>query len=195
MPETAIRPRSDTKFHGVFFGLVARELKAGVSATLRLPLVPRPPFLLAFGLCALRALAATPHAQALGSISASTTSISGRVIDGTTGAPTSDAVVRIGGISVYESPDQILVIDALDQQLRESKRRTKVRTDPLGRFAFNDPPSGSYGIRVEMDGWSTGTYGVTHPGDPSRWLDLVGTACYGDPRALEPPVDRRHRRR
>ena len=135
-------------------------------------MVRRPTFLIVLASCALGVMYATPGAQAPGPTSPGITSISGRVVDGITGTPVSDAVVTIGGSYVQATFDDIVSIDSLDRQLMDMKRRTQVRTDRSGRFAFNGLPAGSYGLSARMDGWTTGAYGAVRPGDAGQRLEV-----------------------
>ena len=150
---------------------MARVLKAVAARPVR-PQMRRPTFVFVLIACAV-ALSAISRAQAPGPTSPSVTSISGRVLDGVTGAPVSGAVVRIGGTGLYDTIDDVVInIEDLDRTLWERKLRTEVRTDRFGRFAFTDLPPGSYGIVARMDGWSPGRYGATASDDRGQSLDV-----------------------
>jgi Carboxypeptidase regulatory-like domain len=84
--------------------------------------------------------------------------IVGQVVDATTGAPVSEAIVRLTMPKYLEDP---------------TTPKGRVMADGEGRFFFTDLHPGEYFLQATKDGYSSGTYGQRRARGQSQLLSLA----------------------
>jgi hypothetical protein len=87
-----------------------------------------------------------------------TSIVIGQVLDGTTGRPVPEAIVRLS--MPQFAPDS------------PSTPNGRVIADTDGRFFFADLPAGEYWIEARVDGYLTGAFGQRRPGGDGERLHL-----------------------
>lgn len=95
-----------------------------------------------------------------------TSMVVGQVVDGATGAPIGDAIVRLSASRVADP----------------TAPRDRVMADGEGRFFFSELPAGAYALQAAKDGYVPGQFGQRDPRGQSQTLTLAANERVTDVR-------------
>lgn len=107
--------------------------------------------------------------------SASNASLSGRIIDGTTGRPVPSAAVAMFALSGSLRQSDSFV------QFSDSTEGYRVIADEQGQFVIRNVPKGLYTFNVFADGFMPGGYGQSRPWGPTLPFDFGGEPATNRP--------------